>query len=477
MSIEVETKEPESLNGQLAPATGLSVASGRLPIWRRRRYQVPALLAAVAFVAALVGNNLLARQYTPDGAVRQYLSALQAGDAEKAWDAVQVTAASASVAASATDRSALQAAFAAGKPDIRSFTVTSTSQLAASTTSVEVTYDTSAGSKQAKFIAQRSGQTHFGIYPVWHVVITPTLLEVTLPQGSNGISIDGKSFALPDGKSKVAVLPVPHKLKFNGTAMLAPQTMSVDTFLSLGQSVAFQPKLTTAGLDKAKAAVTAAFANCVQKTTSYTRSGSACPQDAGLSQSASGQWRIVGDPTQDLTVSLDQGLNLAGIGHYQMVFTYQDHGTQHQPAAGGYLASLALVAADITVGSIEPTRDAPGLQRPTGATDQAVKDLVAQGFAQCVKSTASFVADCPQQLIDLEVSNISWSMTGDPLVGATISFDSSTGLFTVHGNLPMTASYRSVGIAKSTSSFTRSYDASLLWDGQGLQLVTIVGVI
>lgn len=89
MSIEVETKKPESLNGQVAPATGLSVASGRLPIWRRRRYQVPALLAAVAFVAALVGNNLLARQYTPDGAVRQYLSALQAGDAAKAWDAVK----------------------------------------------------------------------------------------------------------------------------------------------------------------------------------------------------------------------------------------------------------------------------------------------------------------------------------------------------------------------------------------------------
>ena len=68
-------------------------------------------------------------------------------------------------------------------------------------------------------------------------------------------------------------------------------------------------------------------------------------------------------------------------------------------------------------------------------------------------------------------------MTSDPLVGATISFDSSTGLFVVHGNLPMTASYRSVGIAKSRESFTRGYDASLLWDGQGLQLVTIASVI
>lgn len=143
----------------------------------------------------------------------------------------------------------------------------------------------------------------------------------------------------------------------------------------------------------------------------------------------------------------------------------------------GYLASLALAATDITVGSIGNTRDAPGLHRPAGATDQAVKDLVAQRFAQCAKSTADVTADCPQQLVDVEVSSISWSMTGDPLAGATISFDSGTGLITVDGNLPMTASYRSVGTAKSKASFTRSYEASLLWDGQAVQLVTIAGVI
>ena len=92
MSIEVETKEPESPNGELPPPTVSTDAQQRLRLWRQRRYQLAALFVAVAIVAALVGNNLLARQYTADGAVRQYLAALQTGDVSKAWDAIQVMA-------------------------------------------------------------------------------------------------------------------------------------------------------------------------------------------------------------------------------------------------------------------------------------------------------------------------------------------------------------------------------------------------
>jgi hypothetical protein len=375
------------------------------------------------------------------------------------------------------DRGALEAALALGKPDIKSFTVTGTRRLGASTTSIDVTYDSSSGSKQAKFITQRSGQTHFGIYPSWHLVITPTILQVTLPKGSNGVSIDGKSIALPEGKSTIAVLPTLHTVQFNGTPMLAPQTVSIDAFLSQGQSVTYQPKLTTSGFDKAKAAVKAAFDACAQKTAPNAASDGGCPQSADTSRTKSGQWRIVGDPTQDLIVGFDQSLNAYGVGHYQMVFAYEDYGTQHEVAAGGYRASLALAAADITAGSIGPTRDAPDLKRPDGATDQVAKELVAKGFAQCVKSTASLVADCPQYLLDVMTSNISWSMSGDPLAGATISFDASNGIMAVQGNVSMTASYLSGRTGKTRASFTRTYVAYLLWDGQGLQLVTIVGVI
>ena len=475
MSVEVETKEPESPNGQLTPSAPPHGAE-RLATWRRRRYQVGVLLVSVAFVAALVVNNLLARQYTADGAVRQYMSALQTGDGAQAWAAIQVTAPTAPVAATVTDRNALQAALSSGKPDIKDFTITSTNQLDSTTTAVAVTYDTSGGSKQAKFLVTRSGQTHFGIYPVWHLVITPTILEVTLPKGSGSVSIDSKQIALPDGKSTIAVLPLVHRLQVTGTAMLTAQTISVDAFFSLALSVAYKPALTPAGLASAKVAIKAAFAACAQQTDSIGPNHG-CPQDPGLSGSVSGQWSVVGDPTQDLTIALDKDQNIIGLGHYQMVFTYQSHGTQHLPAAGGYAASLIMSSADVAVSSIANSQDAPGLQRPAGATDQAIKDAVAKGFAQCAKSTVDFLADCPQELIDLEVSKISWSESGDPLAGATINFDSSTGLISVSGNDTMTASYLSIGHPTTRASFTRTYTAELLWDGQSLQLVTIIGNI
>jgi hypothetical protein len=41
----------------------------------------------------------------------------------------------------------------------------------------------------------------------------------------------------------------------------------------------------------------------------------------------------------------------------------------------------------------------------------------------------------------------------------------------------MTATYHSVGKATTKASFTRTYKAYLLWDGQNLGLVTISDVI
>ena len=142
----------------------------RGPIRRGRRYQLTAGAAILLVLAAVIGNSVLARQYTPEGAVRQYLAALQSGDAAKAWDVIQVSGPTISPAATLTDRPALQAALATAKPDIKNFTVTATTRMDANTSSVDVTYDNSVGSKQAKFIVRRSGQTHFGLYPVWHLV-------------------------------------------------------------------------------------------------------------------------------------------------------------------------------------------------------------------------------------------------------------------------------------------------------------------
>ena len=483
MTTETQTTPattPASLNGATLTSGSTpaeSTVAGR-PLWRRRRYQVGATLLAIAIFLAAIGVNLLARQYTPDGAVRSYLTALQSGNASAAWDQVQVSAPTAQATTTLIDRSAMQSALAAGRPEIKSFNITNTTQIDAATSTVSFSYDTSAGTKQAKFVVQQGSEKRFGFYPLWHLVIAPAILQITLPKGSNGVMIDGRPLALPEGQSSVAVLPLVHKLQFNGTQILAPQTVIVDAFLSSGQSVAYQPQLTAAGQDQAKIAIKGFFDNCA-KLTSANVDPNVCPQDVTFYLSASGQWRLVGDPSQDLAIKFDEQMNAVGTGHFQMVFSYQGSGgISRVPSAGGYSASLVLSPTGLTVANVQTAKDLPALTRPAGATDQAAKDLVATAMTQCATVQAEYVADCPQRAPDAGLSNVRWTLNGDPIAGATVSFDPSTGLFTVHGNFSMSVSYNWLGShPKSGNSYITAYDAHLLWDGQSLQLVNVDGAV
>jgi hypothetical protein len=252
-------------------------------------------------------------------------------------------------------------------------------------------------------------------------VITPTILEITLPKGTSGVSIDGKPVALPQGTSSVAALPVEHKLQFNGTALLAGQTVSVDAFYSLAQSVSYTPALTSDGFAKAKAVISASFTACAKQT---SLSPAGCPQSASNGFVSSGQWQLVGDPTQDVAIGFDKNLNPVATGHFQMVIAYQENGytgTLHDVSSGGYSAGLLLTSSDVTVSSITSDKGLAGLPRPAAATDQVAKDLVAKAFTQCAAARAAAQADCPQGLAFPDVSNVSWTLSGDPLSTATAS--------------------------------------------------------
>lgn len=477
MSIDTETIATPVADPTLSPSASNGSPHKGPELWRRRRNRVIAGLVALAIVGALIANSFIARQFTADGAVRQYLSALQSGDASTAWNSIQVSAPTQPVAASLTNQEAFQAALSSAKPEIRSFVISGDAQLDSSTTMVTFTYDTAAGSKLAKVAVQRSGETHFGIYPSWHLVIAPTLLEMALPSGSNGITVDGKVIALPEGvKSTVAVLPVSHKIQLNGTLMLASQTIAVDALFPLDQTVSFQPKLTTAGTDKATAAIKAAFGACTQRTGANLDDG-ACPQGLSTYQPHSGRWQLVGDPTQDLTFGFGKDFDLVGTGHFKAVFGYQggSQGIQRVPSGGAYSAALVLAPTDLTVASIQPATGLPALVRSAGATDQAARDLVAQALKNCAAVRAESVANCPQFAPDAPITNVRWRLTQNPISAATVSFDPTNGLFTVHGNFAMAVSYTWFGYPKSGHSFNTAYEARLFWDGQTYRLVTIDG--
>jgi hypothetical protein len=64
---------------------------------------------------------------------------------------------------------------------------------------------------------------------------------------------------------------------------------------------------------------------------------------------------------------------------------------------------------------------------------------------------------------------------GNPLTGASVSFDSVTGQFTVSGGFAMKVSFYFFGNADCGSSFATTYVGYLFWNRKSLQLITISG--
>ena len=470
MSIEVKTEEAmpvrRSPDGQLArPQVAIKP-------WRRRRYQFGTALLAVLVVAGFLGNNFLARQYTPEGAVRQYLSALQSGDSSSAWSAISVGP-SPSAAFILTNRAAFDAALSRGRPDIKTFAVTLTRFTDSSAAVVSVSVDTSSGTKDATFNVRRSSSNNLVIYPGWRVVVMPVVLQLELPAGAGGVSIDGQTLAV-SGSATAAVLPIRHQVIFLGTSMVKPQTAEVDGFAGGSQKVTYAPTMTEAGAAKATSAVKAAFATCAQSASGRPQG---CPQAISSAITASGQWRIIGDPSQSLAFAVDSGAMVA-TGHFQMVFDYsQDgvYGAIHKPSAGGFAAVLSLSNDNIAVSKIQPATGLPGVPRPAAATDQAAEAVVAPALKACASISAGNIGACPQLFIFPDSSAFQWTLVTDPLLDARVGYVPDTGVFTVRGDFQMKLNYKIRGSAYTTYSNNTTYVAYLFWDGNQLVLITIDG--
>jgi hypothetical protein len=472
MSIEVKTEE--SVPAAIAPLDKIAVpAHAEIRPWRRRSYQISALLLGVLVVAALAGNNVLARQYSPDGAVRQYLSALQSGDASAGWKLTRVARTS-NAGINLTDQAAFNAALSAARPDIRSFAVTDSHSVDTSTAAVTVSYEIAGGTKEATFAVKRSSQNNLLVYPGWQAVVTPVVLQLTVPAGSGGVQVDGKAVAV-SGKTSIAVLPMAHKIRFPGTLMVESKTVAVDSFSAGPQAVVYQPSLTLTGVSKATAAIKAAFANCIRQTGLQPEG---CPQVAKSSVVSTGQWQLIGDPTQGVIFSVDTNTNLVGTGHYQMVFDYQQRGidgTAHKTSAGGYQAILNLASEDVLVTSIKSATGLPALVRPAAATDTTIEAIVAKALTACASVTSGNPGSCPQLFIFPNASDFHWTLVTDPLLNARVTYDSTSGLFMVRGAFQMKLDYKVNGYRFSTYSNSTTYLAYLFWDGEQLVLVTIDG--
>ncbi len=485
MSTKLERQKVAAKNGSQVVAPDSKVESltetaviARAPRpWQNRRYQFMSGLVIVIVIAAFVANNIVSRQYSPEGAVRQYLGALESGDWATAWINSQVTAPGDSVTASLTNQTAMSRALITARPDIKSFDVSGAMSIDSTHAQVTAMLGTSKGTNQIQLLVERSGDRRYGLYPIWKVVLKPVVLSFTLPKGVAGVEIDGQAVALPAGKSTVAVLPMSHTVVFSSTALLASQTVAVGGMTSGDQSVGYKPVLTDAGMAKAKAAVTEFFRSTCVRQSSSNPDHSLCPQTTGAYVPYSGQWSLIGDPAADLALDSD-GQSLYAVGHFQMQFAYPESGisgTNRLPSGGGYQATLVVGGNDFTVSSIKSFTTVAALERPAGATDELAESIVAKALVACASIPAENVANCPQQAPDVIIKNVRWRLKGDPTAGAVVTYDGKSGLIAVRGSLAMSVSYTWFGSARSGNSLNPTYDAQLFWDGQTLQLVTIDG--
>ena len=140
MSTEIKAPETSMPLAPAAPAADLEApepavlrTTNKPQPWNQRRVQLGAAALVALLLIGIVGNNLIARQYTPEGAVRQFLSALQSRDAVAAWNAIQVSAPTRPAVATLTDEASLRAALATTKPDLKSFDVVAAANANATT--------------------------------------------------------------------------------------------------------------------------------------------------------------------------------------------------------------------------------------------------------------------------------------------------------------------------------------------------------
>jgi len=112
-------------------------------------------------------------------------------------------------------------------------------------------------------------------------------------------------------------------------------------------------------------------------------------------------------------------------------------------------------------GQLLPGVKPPTLPRPK-VDDAHVLGAVQSSFIACTGSpTSDPAATCPQTTAAGE----QWTLTGDPVQGATIAYDTTTGLFTVSGTYAMSSS---LGNAASGP-----YTATVFYDGLQSHVVSI----
>ncbi|HTD50452.1 MAG TPA: hypothetical protein VK771_07630 [Acidimicrobiia bacterium] len=217
----------------------------------------------------------------------------------------------------------------------------------------------------------------------------------------------------------------------------------------------------------AGAAATTQLQSCAQADTLSPKN---CPQVAsapGGNTRVTVRWTLVNTPEPAPVVVARVSPGKTGPAtttyvyeRFQMGASYTEAGRTYVAYSGGIAAATmrwdgsAFTDVSFSSGSaadrLLPGVTVPTFRRPGGASDTALLAVLQAGF--------SLPAGAPAGR---------WTVTGDPTHGAVVTFDAQQGDYTVTGTYTKTSS--------NGNSAKGQYTATLFFDGQNFQIVSIVG--
>jgi hypothetical protein len=449
----------------LARAGALLTKRGWLP-------QVLGVITIVLIGGGVLLNHYLSDLFSADQTALAYVSALQSRDANAAWSYVTMSRLGMpKVDADLATEDGLAAQLKHGGLTISAPHITARRQIVDGALVTSVCCTPGGASHTLDLTMAVSNSKHFGIYPAWSVVEEPALLVIAGPAGT--VQVDGIS--VPAKARQVAVLPGPHVLTTPASALFAAGSVAVDarTPWDTPTQATLQPQLSAAGRASAAKAIQDAVNTCPS-----TPFADSCVQFVNT-QYTGEPWQVIGDPAADLSITVGSDGQIVGAGHLQSVYSHStSSGTAHIFWGGPYTAQLATQNADFLVKelALHPSGGRP-LQRPAQITDDAVRAAVSQGFAACAASTSGQPPDCPNRAyVPGATVTASWQLSGDPLQGASVSFDGDRGLFVVRGTYTMSVQYTWHDLftgGDDSGSSGGAYQAIAVVDSGQLRLISI----
>jgi hypothetical protein len=115
------------------------------------------------------------------------------------------------------------------------------------------------------------------------------------------------------------------------------------------------------------------------------------------------------------------------------------------------------------------------LQPPAAATEALVLAAVEEKLVMCAKAAVFEPTSCPQKYYASDGEAVSWSMHGDPMDGAKVSWNAFSKMFDVYGIAVMVVRYTDSGYGAQVDVVAVGYHATLAWDGEKALIRSISG--